>query len=53
MRNKKALADARGNFLAFYTTDSVKNWIERERGFEKRSTFIHRKLEQVKKQEEL
>ena len=40
------------NYVAFYTTDSVKNWIDESSGFEKRSTFIHRTLDEVRKKEQ-
>ena len=48
---RKDRAQVKRNYVAFYTNDPVLNWIEEKRGYEKRSHFIHRTLEQVRKKE--
>ena len=51
-RIKKDPSQVRRNFVAFYTTDSVKNWIDETRGLEKQSSFLHRRMEKLKRLEE-
>ena len=48
---RKERSQVKQNYIAFYATDGMKNWIEDSRGFEKRSSFIHRTLERVRKLE--
>jgi len=51
MALRKERNEVRRNYIAFYTTDGMKNWIDDRKGYEKQSSFIHRKLEQLRKQE--
>ena len=52
MALRKDRNQVRRNFVTFYTDDSVYNWIEENRGFEKRSSFLHRKMKKLTQDDE-